>query len=517
MKKIVSGKELQEKMLESIHLLCGTVKQTLGPKGNNVIIDHSNFSPFITNDGVTIAKNIESEEECIACILEIAKEAAMKTDEVVGDGTTTTLVLLESIYEQSIEVINKGTSPIILKKELDKVLEIIIKKLQILKRKPTIEDLKKIAIISANDEELGKLAFKAFQKVKKKEAITIKEIEENNTYITYLKGYTCETTLASPYFLKETNKLNYKEAYVLLMNTSLTNLESISFLLNEMLRNKKDLVIIASDFDEQIIEEILSLCITKNFPICLLKIEEYGLHVHKIMKDMESLTNAKRVENENQITSENIGIAKNIEITKDNIRIDFKMNEQIKKYLKTLKKERKELTSDIEIDFYEKRIAMFSNGTAEIKLGAPTKTERLEKRMRLLDALCALSVSDKGILTGGGVSLLQIANDLQVTNEASKIWQDALKKPLEQILKNAGVGFENILKQIEKENYKKIFNVSCDTWEEREKTKVIDPYLVVQHSLVSATSIAGMLLTTSSLIINEYKNNLNKENEYSEL
>ena len=232
---------------------------------------------------------------------------------------------------------------------------------------------------------------------------------------------------------------------------------------------------------------------------------------------MESLTNAKRVENENQITSENIGIAKNIEITKDNIRIDFKMSKQIKKYLSTLKKERKVLTSDIEIDFYEKRIAMFSNGTAEIKLGAPTKTERLEKRMRLLDALCALSVSDKGILTSGGVSLLQIANDLQVTNEASKIWQDALKKPLEQILKNAGVGFENILKQIEKENYNKIFNVSNDTWEEREKTKVIDPYLVVQHSLASATSIAGMLLTTTSLIINEYKNNLNKENEYNEL
>lgn len=517
MKKVISGKELQEKMLESIHLLCGTVKQTLGPKGNNVIIDHSSFSPFITNDGVTIAKNIESEDECIACILELAKEASIKTDEEAGDGTTTTLVLLESIYEQSIEVIKDGISPIILKKELDKVLKIIINKLQILKRKATLEDLKRIATISANDEELGKLAFKAFQKVKNKEAITIKEITENSTYVTYLKGYICETTLASPHFLRDTNKLNYKDAYVLLMNTPLTSLESISFLLNEILRNKKDLVIIASDFDEQIIEEILSLYLTEDIHVCMLKIEEYGLHVHKIMKDIESITNAKRVENENQITSENIGIAKNIEITQDIIRIDFKMNEQIKKYLSTLKKERKEITGDIEIDFYEKRIAMFSNGTAEIKLGAPTKTERLEKRMRLQDALCALSVSDKGILTGGGVSLLQIVNDLQVTNEATKIWKQALQKPFEQIMNNAGIDSQNIKDKIEKEKYQVIFNVSNDAWEERLKTKVIDPFLVVQHSLVSASSIAGMLLTTTSLIINEYKNSLNKESDYSEM
>lgn len=515
MKKIVSGKELQEKILESIHLLCGTVKQTLGPKGNNVLIDHSTYSPFITNDGVTIAKNIESEDETIGTILEIVKEASIKTDEEVGDGTTTTLVLLESLYEQSLEYTEKGASPILLKKELDKTLEIILKELLKLKRKATPEDLKNIAIISAGDEELGNLAYQAVRKVKQKEAITIKEVPENKTSISYLKGYTCEISLASPYFLRDTNTLNYKNTFVLLLNTTLTDLECISFLLNEILKNKQSLVIIANNYDDNVVEELVSLSLTENIPICLLKIEEYGMNMYQIMKDIECITNAAIIEQENFITSKEIGIAENIEITKEKIRIGFKTSEKTKMYLSKLKKETKEMTSDLEKEFYEKRISMFLKGTAEIKLGAPTKTEGLEKRMRLEDALCALSVSDKGILPGSGISLLQIASELNITTDASKIWQKALKMPFEQILKNAGLNFLNIKEQIEKEKYKVIYNISNNTWEESALTKVIDPYLVVMHSLINASSIAGMLLTTTSLIINEYKNNINKENEYS--
>ncbi len=514
MKKIVRGKELQEKMLESIHLLCGTVKETLGPKGNNVLIDHSTFSPFITNDGVTIAKNIESEDETVGTILEILKEASIKTNEEVGDGTTTTLVLLESLYEQSLKYIENGVSPILLKKELDKVLEIILKKLQKMKRKATAEDLKNIACISAGDEELGKMAYQTLKRVKRKEAVLIKEVSENNTSISYLKGYACEINLASLYFLKDTNILNYKNSYILLMNTSFTNLESISFLLNDILKNKKSLVIIANDFVESVIEELVSLTLTEELSICLLKIEDYGMNVYKIMKDIECITNAKIIEEENFITSKDIGLAENIEIKKEGIRIDFKATEHTRNFLIKLKKEMKEMVSDLEKEFYEKRIAMFLKGTVEIKLGAPTKTERIEKRMRLEDALCALSVSDKGVLLGGGVSLLQIASELKELDNASQIWKKALKKPFEQIVKNAGIDL-NIQEKIEQEKFNVVYNISNNTWEKSNCSKVIDPYLVIIHSLINATSIAGMLLTTTSLIINEYKNSYNKENEYS--
>ncbi len=513
MKKIVNGKELQEKILESIHLLCGTVKETLGPKGNNVLIDHSNFSPFITNDGVTIAQNIESEDETIGAILEIIKEASIKTNEEVGDGTTTTLVLLESIYIKSLEYIEKGGSPILLKKELDKTLETILNELQKLKRKATIKDLKNIASISAGDEKLGNLAYQVMRRVKHKEAITVKEIPENKTTVSYLKGYTCETTLASPYFLKDINKLICKNAYILIMNTPLTNLESISFLLNDILKNKKSLIIIANGFEDNIVEELVSISLIEEISICLLKIEEYGMHIYEIMKDIECITDAKIVED--TITSKNVGIIENIEITKEKIRIDFKTAEKTKGYLTKLKQLLKEIENDLEKEFYEKRIAMFFNGTALIKLGAPTKIERIEKRMRLEDALCALSTSDKGILLGSGISLLQVASKLSRKNAACKIWKEALKKPLEQITKNAGLNFLEIRKQIEDEKYNLIYNISNDTWEESLHTKVIDPFLVVAQALINATSIAGMLLTTKSLIINEYKNNSNKETEYN--
>ncbi len=515
MKKIVNGKELQEKILESIHTLCGTVKETLGPKGNNVLIDHSTFSPFITNDGVTIAKNIESDDETIGAILEIVKEASIKTNEEVGDGTTTTLVLLESLYEQSIEYVKNGMRPILLKKELEKTLEIIIEHLKKRKRKATIEDLKRIACIAANEEELGQFAFQVFQKVKQKEAISIKEIQENTTKVSYFKGYSCSTTAASPYFFKDKMTLNYKKAYVLLFNTALTNLEYISFLLNDILKNKRDLVIIAKEFDELVVENLVSLSLTEDRNICLLKIEEYGMHIYETLKDLEKITNANIIEQEIIVTENDIGLIENIEINKERIRIDFQITERIKQYIVNLKKEEKERTNDLEQEFYKNRIAMFSKGTAEIQLGAPTKTERIEKRMRLEDALCALSVANEGVLLGGGTSLLQIANELETRKEASQIWKETLKKPFQQILKNAGCNIETIESKMEKEKYKTIYNVSNETWEHCASTNVIDPYLVVLHALINATSIASMLLTTTSLIVNEYKNNSNKESEYN--
>lgn len=515
MKKIITGTELQEKILESISLLCDTVKLTLGPKGNNVIIDHSCFSPFITNDGVTIAKNIESEEECVATILEILKEASIKTNDEVGDGTTTTLVLLKSLYEQSLEHVKKGTSPIVLKKELDYVLAVILQKLQKLKQRANSEELKKIAMIAANDEELGLFAYQVFQKVKKKEAITIHEVDKNITSVSYLKGYACDTSLASPYFLKDTNELIIPEAYLLLMDIALTNLEQIYDLVNEVLKEKKDLIIIANHFDDLLVEEVISLHLLEDVHIYLLKIEEYGSHIHSILKDLEYITGANIIENENQGISGKIGIVRNIKITKEKIKLDFKPSKEIKNYVAELKKNQAQLSSDIEKSFFEKRIAMFSNGMAEIHLGAPTKTECIEKRMRLEDALCALSVSNQGFVLGEGISLLKIANELSLDCVASAIWKESLKKPFEQILKNAGLDFKNIQAQIEKKNFKAVYNISNNTLEDDIHTKVIDPFLVVINTLTNATSIAGMLLTTSCLIINEYQNNLNKETEYN--
>jgi len=209
MKKVVSKEILQDKILESINLLCGTVKKTLGPIGNNVLIDHSTFSPFITNDGVTIAKNIESDDETIGAILEIIKEASIKTNNEVGDGTTTTLVLLESIYKESLEYIKNGISPVFLKKELNKTLDIILSDLEKLKRKATKKDLKNIAIIATGEEELGELAYQVVSKVKQKEAIAIKEILENKVKLGIIVKINGE--LKEPSNNTVPNTFNYKK------------------------------------------------------------------------------------------------------------------------------------------------------------------------------------------------------------------------------------------------------------------------------------------------------------------
>lgn len=513
MKKVVSGKDLQEKMLESIELLCGTVKKTLGPKGNNVLIDHSNYSPFITNDGVTIAKNIESDDESIGAILEIIKEASIKTNEEVGDGTTTTLVLLESIYKNSLEYISECMNPIILKKELDKSLEIILNLLENLKRKPTNNDIKNIASISAGDKVLGDFAYQVMNKVSK-DAITIKEVTENELTVNYFKGYRTDTTLASPYFLNNDHLLNLNDAYILLYNTAFTDLEKLSFLLNDILKNKRSLVIIANNFSESVVEELVSISLRENIPICLLKIEEYGMHVYEILKDIECITNARIILDEDNVNSMDVGIINNIEITKDNIRINFGMDSNIKKYIDKLKSEMKEVKDDLEKSFYEKRIAMFTNGLAVVNIGAPTKTECLEKRMRFEDAICAISVTNEGVLTGGGISLLQISNKLNVSNSVEGIWKEVLKKPFEQILENAGQNISEIEKNIINNNYEVIYNVYNDTFEDKMNSSVIDPFLVIKKSLINAVSIAGMLLTTTSLVINEFQSN-GKISEYN--
>lgn len=517
MKKIVTGEILQEKMKESIHLLCDTVKTTLGPKGNNVIIDHSLFTPFITNDGATIAKNIESEDEVVNTILEIAKEASLKTNDTVGDGTTTTLVLLESIFDESLKCIQNGTNPILLKQEFHTSLQKIIKAIEELKMKPNTTTLENIAKIAANDEEIGSLVSEVFLKVKTKNAITIKEIEETTLNVSFLKGYSLDIHLASDYFLKNQKNLNYKNAVVLLINDFVDNLENISFVLNDCINNNKNLIVIASDFDENVVQEMISLNLQDVLDCCLIKIAEYGMRQRIVAKDLEVITNAKIVENYNQITLENLGFVKGIMINKDIARIDFETTPKIKEYLTRIEQEEKEIQDDFDECFYQKRIAMLESGIAEIVVGAPTKTECHEKKMRIDDAICALESAQDGILPGGGVTLLKIANEMKIQNTADAILKKALEKPFMQILLNSGLEVESIYKEIKKVHYEKVYNVHKNQFEDCNNTIVVDSSKVIIKTLENACSIATMLLTTTSLIINEYDNNANKTNEYTEL
>ena len=272
MKKIVSGKILRENMLEAINLLCDTVKQTLGPRGNNVIIDHSNFSPFITNDGVTIAENIESDDPVIGSIIEIAKEASIKTNENVGDGTTTTLILLQSIINLAEKHINNGVNPISLKNDLNKELENILKQLKMLKLKTSSQIRKNIAIISAKDNDIGNLVSDIAEKVNDKSAITIKEDSGKDIRVKYIKGYSCEITHPSEYYFGESKNLELTDAYILIINNIVDDIDKISSCLNESIINNKGLIILAKDFDDYLVNYIMSLNLEKKATCIMAKI-----------------------------------------------------------------------------------------------------------------------------------------------------------------------------------------------------------------------------------------------------
>ena len=513
MKKVICGGQLYNSMQESVNLLCDIVKTTLGPKGCNSIIDHSDFTPFITNDGATIAKNIESDDPVINTILEIAKEASLKTNDTVGDGTTTTLVLLQSIFNESLQYIKNGMNPILLKKELHKSLAKIIPELEKQVIKINESHLKKIATIAANDEELGTLVSQVFSKVKEKSAITIEEIEENKLEVSYQTGYTFPITLASPYFFKENSSL--ENIHILIINDFLDNIEPISSFLNDIITSKKSFVIIANDFDENFVQTIVSLKLTHNLNCYLLKIEEYGMKQRYISKDLEQLTNAKIIEDINKITVENIGFIKNFQITKEQATIQFTKNKQTEQYLKEIVNDELQKKNNLDQEFIEKRIAMFSNGLANIKIGALTKTERREKKMRLEDAIWAIDSAKNGILPGGGIAFLKTSKQINLKNEADQILKNALTKPFEQILLNAGLETNKIKNTLEKKNYQSLFNILTNQFEDIKDTNVIDSFAIIKSTLENATSIATMLLTTTSLIINEREKSLT--NSFTEI
>ena len=515
MKRVIMNEELYNCCEEAIDLLCGTVKKTLGPRGSNAIIDHSLFSPFITNDGVTIAKNIESEDERVNTILTLAKEASIKTDEEVGDGTTTTLVLLESIFKNGLEKIKSGKNPHRLKKELDEGTKEIIAKIKEEARIPSEEDYFRVASIAASDEEIGHLVSSVYLKLNSKGSLKIEESREKETYVKYVNGYTLDTILSSPYFLKE--EITYNNPYVLIINKDIKEIEEISEVINFLIDKKSPSIILAQDYNEEVINQILSLNFNKITNVTLLKMPEYGTHQIDILNDIEVITDAKIVKITDEITLSNLGKCNKVVINKEYVNIFYdKESKKVERHLAKIKKRSKEEKDSYELDFLNERIAKLTNGRGIIYVGASTTTEAREKKMRFDDALYALENTSEGVVPGSGIILLRISDKMQIETDGYEILKKSLEKPFYQILENVGIEREEVYSKIKESNYELIYNVLDEKYESVMKTSVVDPVSVVTSALENASSIASMLLTTTCLIINEFQEP-NKININSEL
>ena len=514
MKKVITGKELYDCEEKAIALLCGTVKKTLGPRGSNAIIDHSLMNPFITNDGVTIARNIESEDERINTILTLAKEASIKTDETVGDGTTTTLVLLESLFKSGLAKIKDGLNPHLLKNELDEALENIIEEIKKESKIPTEENYYNIASIAASNKNIGKLITRMYLKVGS--AIKIEESKTSETYTKIINGYSFEPLLASPYFFNNTNEIIYKNSLILIMLKEVNEIGEISEIINYTIEKRIPLVILATDYTEEVINEVLSLNLSKITNVTLLKLPEYGLHQMEVLKDLEIISNAKIAKSSDELSLNNLGKCEEIKITKELATINNNLQSKvIKRYIINLKEKISTIDDDFELEFQSNRLSKLTNGIGIIYVGATTTTEAREKKMRFDDAFCALNCAANGIIPGSGLILLKIKENLEAKNNGSIILKEALDKPFMQILENVGINPSNIYNKIKASDFNIIYNVFENKFETISKTKVIDPTTVVITSLKNAVSIAGMLLTTTSMIINEQQEliNYNLNNE----
>lgn len=493
MKKVIYGDNLKLKINEAIKLLCEPVKGTLGPKGNNVIIDQAMFSTFITNDGVTIAEAIESDDNIVNCILKLAKESSIKTNEDVGDGTTTTLVLLESIFNKGRELIENGINPMIIKQELENALNTILKLLEKERLEINEKDINLVAFNSSNDHEIASTISSVFKKIKYKEAIEIKEGTTEKTIVNYYNGYSFETLLASPYFKKQ-KILSFNNPYILLQKKELFDIEEISNYLNIIKEENKSLIIIAEDYSDELINEVLSLYLDHELKIILLKAPMYGIKQEEFWDDLYSILDNKYFN-----TVNNINIYENLTC------ISFKKNNSINKRITNLKKELDDSKSDI-----KEKIAMLENGTAEILVGGKTSLERREKQMRFTDALCAVNTLNSGILIGAGATLLKIAYQLKDDTYGLKILKEALHSPVKQLCYNSGINYDEVLTKYINSNFTIVLNIITNEYETTNNTGIKDPYLVVTNALKNAVSIASLLLTTNSLVINDTIDNKNK-------
>ena len=504
MKKVIANEELRNIMYKTINMICDAVASTIGPTGNNILISNSECSPFITNDGITIASNIESENEIENAILEIVKESSLKTNELVGDGTTTTLVLLQSIFNQGIEYIKtKKINPIILKKELEEGLKNVIKQIKIYKKKPSKKDINSIATISANDKEIGKIVSEVYNKMKSKYAIKLMESEIEKTYYEINKGYSIEINNMKESYYNNSEEITLNDVYVTIIKGFITTVEQISSIVNESYINNKNIIIFAEDIEKNIEEELLYYYLHDKKNIFIIQIAECGLHREKIEDDIKIISNCN-IKNINyeDIYNNDLGYINKITITRKNITLEVNKKKQ-ETLIDNIKKEYEISNDEYEKEFIMNRLCMLKQGIVTIYVGGITKTEKKEKIMRYEDSISAVDISIKGVIPGEGITLLNVSNNLINKTIGDNILKNALQVPFEKIITNMGQDYNSLKSNLEENNYKKIYNIETNEFEDIKQTNIIDPLEVVITALKNSVSIASILLTTNCLIVNE--------------
>ncbi|MFA7550490.1 MAG: chaperonin GroEL [Sedimentibacter sp.] len=525
MAKIIKYDEDARRSMErGVNALADTVKVTLGPKGRNVVLNKSFGSPQITNDGVTIAREIELSDPYENMGAQLVKEVATKTNDVAGDGTTTATLLAQAIIREGLKNVAAGANPMILKKGIEKAVAAAVEELKnITKTVETSEEIAQIASISAGDEEIGKLISQAMDDVGKDGVITVEESKTMDTELTVVEGMQFDRGYLSAYMVTNTEKMEavLEEPYILITDKKITNIQDVLPILEQIVQTGKSLVIIAEDVEGEALATLVVNKLRGTFNCVAVKAPGFGDRRKEMLRDIAILTGGQVISEElglelKETTLEMLGNAGTVKIDKENTVIvnGAGSKEEIEERAKQIRAQHDESTSEFDKEKLMERLAKLTGGVAVINVGAATETEMKEKKLRIEDALNATRAAvEEGLVSGGGVALLTTLDAVSKVTEGlegdaktgAKIIEKSLEEPLRQIAINAGLEGSVIVEKIKNSDKGVGFDALNEKYVNMIEAGIVDPTKVVRSALQNAASVASMLLTTEVAVADEPK------------
>ncbi|MBN2206337.1 MAG: chaperonin GroEL [Candidatus Aminicenantes bacterium] len=516
-KQIVLGDDARQSLLKGVNILSNLVKETLGPRGKNVVLDKKFGSPTSTKDGVTVAKEVELKNPLENMGAQLVKEVASKTSDVAGDGTTTATVLAQAIYGEGLRYVTAGANPTLVKKGIDQAVETVVGELKKLSRDVSGEAIAQVGAISANnDVSIGKIIAEAMDKVGKDGVITVEEAKGMDTTLDIVEGMQFDRGYSSPYFITDPDRMEcvLENVLVLLHEKKISNLRELLPLLENIARMGKPLLIIAEEVEGEALATLVVNKLKGTFLCAAVKAPGFGDRRKAMLEDIAILTGGKVITEDIGVKLENVGLdwlgeAKKVVIDKDNTTIveGKGKDSDVQARIKQIRTQIEETTSDYDREKLQERLAKMVGGVALIKVGAATETELKEKKARVEDAMHATKAAvEEGIVPGGGVALLRAQKALDGLKFGGdqqiglNIIRRALEEPMRQIAANAGLEGSVIVEKVKELKADHGFNALTETYEDLVKAGILDPTKVVRIALQNAASIAGLLLTTEGLI-----------------
>ena len=518
-KEIKFGEDARRSLLNGVNKLADAVRVTMGPKGRNVVLDKKFGAPLITNDGVTIAKEIELEDPFENMGAQIIKEVASKTNDVAGDGTTTAMVLAQSMVKEGVKNVAAGGDPMAIKRGMDKAVDVAVDSLKKISSPVNgKEDIARVASISANNNEVGELISEAMDKVSKDGVITIEESKTSQTELNVVEGMQFDRGYVSPYMVTDTEKMEavIDNPYILITDKKVSNIQEILPLLESLMQQSGKLVIICDDVEGEALSTLILNKLRGVLNVVAVKAPGYGDKRKNMLQDIAILTGGEVISSDlgmelKDTTIEQLGRAKQVKVQKENtIIVDGAGDKnQISERVRQLKAQIAEEKSEFEKETLQERLAKIAGGVAVIGVGAATEVEMKDRKLRIEDALSATKAAvEEGIVAGGGTAFVNIIPDVEKAVSqlhgdekiGGKIILRALEEPVRQIASNAGLEPAVILEKVKTSPVGVGYDAASDEYVDMKKAGIVDPTKVSRSAIQNAVSIASMILTTESLV-----------------